>query len=52
MLVGGLPGHLTWDADGNPVAAIAFTVAGGRITAIAIVVDPAKLAAIPLSAPE
>ncbi|MEU1394002.1 MULTISPECIES: sigma-70 family RNA polymerase sigma factor [unclassified Nonomuraea] len=46
VLVDGLPGHLSWRADGTPLSAIAFTVAGGRITGIRIVVDPAKLAAL------
>ncbi|MFI7423052.1 sigma-70 family RNA polymerase sigma factor [Nonomuraea sp. NPDC049684] len=43
VLVDGLPGHLSWRADGTPLSAIAFTVAGGRITGIHIIVDPAKL---------
>ncbi|MQY05266.1 sigma-70 family RNA polymerase sigma factor [Actinomadura macrotermitis] len=51
VLVNGIPGHMTWRPDGTRLSAIAFTVAGGRITAIHIVVDPAKLAAIQLSAP-
>ncbi|MGW2221334.1 sigma-70 family RNA polymerase sigma factor [Nonomuraea sp. NPDC001684] len=46
VLVDGLPGHLSWRADGTPLSAIAFTVTGGRITGIHIVVDPAKLAAL------
>ncbi|MEU1727852.1 sigma-70 family RNA polymerase sigma factor [Actinomadura sp. ATCC 39365] len=51
VLVDGLPGHLSWRADGTPLSAIAFTVAGGRITGIHIVVDPAKLAALDGPAP-
>ncbi|QFZ20295.1 sigma-70 family RNA polymerase sigma factor [Saccharothrix syringae] len=46
VLVDGIPGHLSWRPDGTPLSAIAFTVAGGRITAIHIVVDPAKLASM------
>ncbi|MDA0563361.1 sigma-70 family RNA polymerase sigma factor [Streptomonospora sp. S1-112] len=51
VLVNGVPGHMSWRSDGTPLSVIAFTVAEGRITGIRIVVDPAKLAAIPLTAP-
>jgi RNA polymerase sigma-70 factor (ECF subfamily) len=44
VLVNGLPGYVSWREDGTPLSVISFTVAGGRIAAITIVVDPAKLA--------
>ncbi|MFI0863820.1 sigma-70 family RNA polymerase sigma factor [Streptomyces smyrnaeus] len=43
-LVNGLPGIVSWRADGTPLSIVAFTVAHGRIADILIVVDPAKLA--------
>ncbi|MFJ6699948.1 hypothetical protein ACIQM4_28360 [Streptomyces sp. NPDC091272] len=46
VLVNGTPGHMSWRPDGTPLSLITFTVAEGRITAIHIVVDPAKLASI------
>ncbi|MEU6797879.1 sigma-70 family RNA polymerase sigma factor [Nonomuraea wenchangensis] len=49
VLVNGVPGHMSWRADGTPLSVIAFAVGGGRITGIHIVVDPAKLAAIRLA---
>ncbi|MRH91760.1 sigma-70 family RNA polymerase sigma factor [Nocardia sp. SYP-A9097] len=49
VLLNGVPGHMSWRADGTPLSVIAFTVDEGRITAIRIVVDPAKLASIRLS---
>ncbi|MED7926717.1 sigma-70 family RNA polymerase sigma factor [Nonomuraea sp. LP-02] len=49
VLVNGVPGHMSWRADGTPLSVIAFTVDDGRITGIHIVVDPAKLAAIHLA---
>jgi RNA polymerase sigma factor (sigma-70 family) len=51
VLVNGVPGQMSWRPDGTPLSVIAFTVTGGRITGIHIVVDPAKLASINLSAP-
>lgn len=51
VLVNGIPGHMSWRLDGTPLSVIAFTVTEGRITAIRIVVDPAKLASIQLSEP-
>ncbi|MFD5328187.1 sigma-70 family RNA polymerase sigma factor [Streptomyces sp. NPDC127092] len=51
VLVNGIPGHMSWSSDGTPLSVIAFTVTGGRITGIHIVVDPAKLASIRLPAP-
>jgi RNA polymerase sigma factor (sigma-70 family) len=51
VLVNGVPGHMSWHRDGTPLSVTAFTVAEGRITAIHIVVDPAKLASIQLPDP-
>lgn len=51
VLVNGRPGYVAWREDGTPLSIISFTVAGGRITAIAIVVDPARLASIHLPDP-
>ncbi|MEU5435993.1 sigma-70 family RNA polymerase sigma factor [Streptomyces sp. NPDC020719] len=45
-LVGGLPGVVSWRADGTPLAILAFTVVDGRITDITAHTDPAKLARI------
>ncbi|MFF4342549.1 sigma-70 family RNA polymerase sigma factor [Kitasatospora sp. NPDC001540] len=50
-LVGGRPGVLSWREDGTPLSVLAFTVAGGRITAITAVVDPAKLTRMNLPGP-
>ncbi|MCO5992536.1 sigma-70 family RNA polymerase sigma factor [Actinoallomurus rhizosphaericola] len=52
VLVGGLPGVVAWREDGVPLAAIAFTVVGGRIAGIRIVTDPARLASMDLPEPE
>ncbi|MFF2773987.1 sigma-70 family RNA polymerase sigma factor [Streptomyces sp. NPDC058052] len=51
VTVGGLPGVLSWSADGTPLALLVFTVAGGRITEITAVTDPAGLALMDLPAP-
>ncbi|MEU4698166.1 sigma-70 family RNA polymerase sigma factor [Nonomuraea dietziae] len=51
VLVNGLPGYVSWREDGTPLSIISFTVADGRIAAIAIVADPAKLASMPLPDP-
>ncbi|MFE6063956.1 sigma-70 family RNA polymerase sigma factor [Streptomyces sp. NPDC056431] len=51
VLLNGIPGHMSWRPDGTPLSVIAFTVVESRITAIRIVVDPSKLASIPLAAP-
>ncbi|MGX2993296.1 sigma-70 family RNA polymerase sigma factor [Streptomyces sp. JNUCC 64] len=51
VLVDGVPGQMSWRSDGTPLSVIAFTVADGRITGIRIVVDPAKLASVGLTAP-
>jgi RNA polymerase sigma-70 factor (ECF subfamily) len=44
-LVGGVPGA-AWAPDGVPLAAFAFTFANGRISAIEIIMDPARLRAL------
>ncbi|NUW30329.1 sigma-70 family RNA polymerase sigma factor [Nonomuraea sp. SMC257] len=51
VLVNGLPGYVSWREDGTPLSIISFTVAGGRIAAIAIVADPAGLASMHLPDP-
>ncbi|MEU9706232.1 sigma-70 family RNA polymerase sigma factor [Streptomyces sp. NPDC047981] len=51
VLVDGLPGFVSWREDGTPLSVLAFTVADGRITALTVVVDPAKLALMNLPAP-
>ncbi|MEV4753790.1 sigma-70 family RNA polymerase sigma factor [Micromonospora sp. NPDC049559] len=50
-LVNGLPGVIAWREDGTPLSVVAFTVVDGRITEIAVVVDPAKLALMNLPEP-
>lgn len=49
--VNGLPGVISWHEDGTPRSLLAFTVAGGRITEITAVVDPAALALMELPDP-
>ncbi|GII54402.1 DNA-directed RNA polymerase sigma-70 factor [Planotetraspora thailandica] len=51
VLVNGLPGFVSWREDGTPLSVVAFTVADGRIVAIATVVDPARLASMDLPDP-
>ncbi|GGK65517.1 DNA-directed RNA polymerase sigma-70 factor [Sphaerisporangium melleum] len=51
VLVNGLPGYLSWREDGTPLSLISFTVTNARITAIAIVTDPAKLTSLHLPTP-
>jgi RNA polymerase sigma factor (sigma-70 family) len=51
VLVNGLPGFVSWHEDGTPLSVVAFTVVDDRITDIAIVIDPAKLAATDLPDP-
>ncbi|MEU0535571.1 sigma-70 family RNA polymerase sigma factor [Amycolatopsis tolypomycina] len=51
VLVGGLPGVVAWRADGTPLSVVAFTVVDGRITGIAAVADPVKLASMALPEP-
>ncbi|MGY0068646.1 sigma-70 family RNA polymerase sigma factor [Streptomyces sp. QTS137] len=52
VLVNGLPGIVSWREDGTPLSVVAFTVTDGRITHIAVVVDPARLASTNLPGPE
>jgi RNA polymerase sigma-70 factor (ECF subfamily) len=49
--VGGLPGVVAWREDGTPLSVVAFTVVDGRITNIAAVADPVKLASMDLPEP-
>ncbi|MEU4225337.1 sigma-70 family RNA polymerase sigma factor [Nonomuraea sp. NPDC026600] len=51
VLVNGLPGYVSWREDGTPLSIISFTVTDDRITAIAIVADPAKLESLRLPNP-
>jgi RNA polymerase sigma-70 factor (ECF subfamily) len=51
VFVGGLPGVVAWREDGTPLSVVAFTVADGRITGIAAVADPVKLASMTLPEP-
>ncbi|WP_433271347.1 sigma-70 family RNA polymerase sigma factor [Actinosynnema sp. CS-041913] len=51
VLVDGLPGYVTWREDGTPLSIISFTVADGRIAAIAILTDPARLESLRLTKP-
>jgi RNA polymerase sigma-70 factor (ECF subfamily) len=51
VLVGGLPGVVAWRPDGTPLSLVAFTVVDGRITDIAAVADPVKLASMALPEP-
>ena len=49
VLVNGAPGCVTF-RDGRPFSVLAFEIAGDRIVAIDILVDPARVAALDLSA--
>ncbi|WP_290053054.1 sigma-70 family RNA polymerase sigma factor [Amycolatopsis solani] len=51
VLVGGLPGVVAWRPDGSPLSVVAFVVADGRVTRIAAVADPARLASMGLPKP-
>ncbi len=51
VLVNGRPGVLSWREDGTPLSVLVFTVVGGRITDIAVVVDPGALALMDLPDP-
>jgi len=46
--VGVVPGVVSWREDGTALALLAFTVVGDRITAIAGIADPVRLAALDL----
>ncbi|MEU6270041.1 sigma-70 family RNA polymerase sigma factor [Saccharopolyspora shandongensis] len=52
VLVNGRPGIVSWREDGTLFSVMAFTVVDGRITDIAVVTDPARLASMDLPAPE
>ena len=49
-LVNGVPGGVVWSPDGSPFAVLAFTVAGGRIVAVDVLVAPDRLARLDLHA--
>jgi RNA polymerase sigma-70 factor (ECF subfamily) len=49
VLVNGLPGGISWAADGSPFAVLAFTVQGRRIVAIDVFADPDRLARLHLT---
>jgi RNA polymerase sigma-70 factor (ECF subfamily) len=51
VLVDGRPGIVSWREDGAPLSLMSFTVVDGRITAMAVVSDPARLAAMDLPGP-
>jgi RNA polymerase sigma-70 factor (ECF subfamily) len=51
VLVNGLPGIASWREDGTPLSVLAFTVVDGRITGIAAVTDPGRLATMDLPDP-
>ncbi|QWF85988.1 hypothetical protein [Amycolatopsis sp. CA-230715] len=51
VLVDGRPGIVAWHENGAPLSVTAFTVDGGRITGMAIVTDPARLASMALPDP-
>ncbi|MEO3767886.1 sigma-70 family RNA polymerase sigma factor [Streptomyces sp. B8F3] len=51
VLVDGRPGIVSWHEDGSVQAVLAFTVTGERITAIRVVIDPARLASMDLPDP-
>jgi hypothetical protein len=51
VFLSGLPGVVSWREDGAPLSVMAFTVADGRITGIAAVTDPARLASMDLPDP-
>jgi len=51
VFVNGLPGVVSRRADGAPLSVLAFTVVNGRITGIAAITDPARLATMDLPDP-
>ncbi|MFD7629378.1 sigma-70 family RNA polymerase sigma factor [Streptomyces sp. NPDC059851] len=51
VLVNGFPGVLSRAADGSPLSLMAFTVRGGRITALDILTDPERLAVLTAGTP-
>ncbi|MFJ1785034.1 sigma-70 family RNA polymerase sigma factor [Streptomyces anulatus] len=51
VLVGGLPGVVSWREDGAPLSLLAFTVVDGRIIDITVMADPSRLALMDLPDP-
>ncbi len=51
-LVNGAVGAVAWDASGTPRAVLTFTIARGRIVALDVLTDPARLAGMDLGALE
>jgi hypothetical protein len=49
-LVNGTPGVLSWLADGRPFSVMGFTVARRKIVEIDVLIDPARLGRLDLSA--
>ncbi len=49
VLVNGVPGGVAWGPDGRPFAVLSFTVRGGRIVAIQVLVDPDRLQGLHLA---
>jgi RNA polymerase sigma-70 factor (ECF subfamily) len=47
--VNGAAGLVSWDADGRPFSVMGFTVAGGRIVAIDVLLDPERLVRLNLT---
>jgi RNA polymerase sigma-70 factor (ECF subfamily) len=48
-LVNGIPGGVTWAADGRPFAVVSVTVAGGRVVSIDVLADPDRLSRLDLA---
>ncbi|MFE3258744.1 sigma-70 family RNA polymerase sigma factor [Nocardia sp. NPDC059091] len=48
VLVDNLPGYISWREDGTPLSVMSLAVAGHRITAITLLADPHRLAAMHL----
>ena len=51
VLVNGLPGVISWRADGAPLSVLVFTVVNRRIAEIAAITHPATLALLDLPRP-
>ncbi|HEV8582148.1 MAG TPA: RNA polymerase sigma factor SigJ [Thermoanaerobaculia bacterium] len=49
VLVNGAPGIVSWLPDGRPLSVMGFTVARGKIVAIDILADPARLRQLDLT---
>jgi RNA polymerase sigma-70 factor (ECF subfamily) len=48
-LVNGIPGGVTWAADGRPFAVVSVTVACGRVVSIDVLADPDRLSRLDLA---